>query len=529
MIIADQPSLAHLVRERARLMPDRPALTIDGGANGAHDRCTYGQLWARSLRLAAGLRARGLNEGDALALVMANHREFVECMVAAGILGLVFVPVDPRTKAERLAPMLRRGGCAAAVAGDYALPLLNEARRHLPELRWVAVVRDDGTTAQDATAYDDLLAYPTDPDAAATIAASQRHPMQLIFTSGTTGDSKGILMTHERFAGTAVAAARGFGYGDADRLYSGLSLTHANAQLVTLGAGVACGIEVVLSRRFSKSQLWHAVRRHGCTSFTLLGGMTTAVYAEPPHADDADNPVRFVVSAGMPRAIWRDFEARFGLRVLEFWGTAEGGLSVNPIGAGPVGSIGKPAPSFAYRIVDEDDQPVAQGTPGELQLRHADGRPFVVDYHRDPEASMRKCRDGWLRTGDVVHEDAQGWLFFHHRIGSGLRRNGEFIDPAVIEKALAESGLVRDVYVYGRPCADGTPGEKEVIAAVVPLPGAFGIDSLRRCVLTALEPAIRPDLLQIVDEIPKTASEKPQDRFLLERLDRSAVPLRDAA
>ena len=117
-----------------------------------------------------------------------------------------------------------------------------------------------------------------------------------------------------------------------------------------LGAALACKLPCVLSRRFTKSRLWDITRRYGATSFTLLGGMTTAVYTERARADDADNPVRMVVSAGMPAAIWEAFERRFGVRILEFYGAAEGGLSFNYPGSGPVGSIGKPAPTVAsYR------------------------------------------------------------------------------------------------------------------------------------------------------------------------------------
>lgn len=231
------------------------------------------------------------------------------------------------------------------------------------------------------------------PERVPELDISARDPdraMQLIFTSGTTGDPKGIVMTHRRYCATSAAVSALFGYVPEDRPYSGLSLTHANAQIVTLGASLTAGMRAVLSRRFTKSRLWDITRAYRCTTFTLLGGMTTAIYSEPTKPDDPDNPVRFVISAGMPAAIWSAFERRFGVEIVEFYGAAEGGLTVNPVGDGPVGSIGKPVPSLKHRIVDDDGYDCAPGMPGELLFRPADGSPFKVEYFGNPEASAKK-------------------------------------------------------------------------------------------------------------------------------------------
>ncbi|MCY1205826.1 Long-chain-fatty-acid--CoA ligase [compost metagenome] len=512
-------TLAGIVASYAVSAPEREAIIFEGGDTRPDDVLTYGDLWRNAQRLAVGLKRLGTRPGDYIGVLMANHAEFVELMVAAGIVGAVFVPIDPRTKGSRLAYVLQSAGCAGVLAADYTLPALMTIRSQLPRLQWiVGLETDEATDSIDAhaevisyrsicTEHSDLPIAVVDPSTA----------MELIYTSGTTGDPKGIVMTHRRYCDTSSAALRLFGYKEDDTLYTGLSLTHANAQIITLGAALSGGLRCVISRRFTKKRLWAITRKYGCTTFTLLGGMTAALYAEPPQADDAVNPVRFVVSAGMPAAIWHQFEHRFRLRVLEFYGAAEGGLAVKPIGEGPIGSIGKPAPSFMHRIVDASGHDVPPGTPGELLLRHADSSPFRVEYHGMPEASTKKCAGGWLHMGDIVHEDAQGWLFFHHRLGSAIRRNGEFIDPTVVEKAVAESGLVDDVYVYGIAIETSAPGEREIVVAIVPKSGADH-DAAR--VLAAcrqkLPPSHVPAFIQTLQEIPKTASEKPQDRFLVE-------------
>lgn len=530
MQLPDPLTLAGVVARWAVEKPDFAVLTVEGAGVRPDETRTYAELWDNGRSLAAGLKNLGLRPGDMVGTLLANHAEFVDLMVAGSLLGFAIVPIDPRTKGDKLVYMLGSVGCKCVVAGDYALPELLAVRERVAGLQWViGLPTDEGkaTTAQLQAAgvrpYGEVAS--TDARGETFPGSVPDSPMELIYTSGTTGDPKGIVLTHRRYCETSKIGPYLFGYKPDERLYSGLSLTHANAQVITLGTSLVNAIPCVLSRRFSKSRLWDITRKHDCTSFTLLGGMTTALYAEPPRPDDADNPVRSIISAGMPAAIWNEFRARFGVELLEFYGAAEGGLTANPPGVGPVGSIGKPIPTLVHRIVDEDGNDVVPDSDGErtgeLLFRHKDGTPFHVEYYGNPEASAKKCAGGWLHMGDIVREDRDGWLYFLYRKGSGIRRNGEFIHAGFIEKAIAEVPTVDDVYVYGIPSANGVPGEKDVVAAVVPKNPdleAFDVQGLYRWCRQKLEPGFVPSYVQLLHQIPKTASEKPQDRFLVEAL-----------
>jgi crotonobetaine/carnitine-CoA ligase len=306
-----------------------------------------------------------------------------------------------------------------------------------------------------------------------------------------------------------------FGLTATDRPYTGLSLTHANAQMVTLANALHDGLRAVISDRFTKTRLLDIARHYGCTVFTVLGGMTTALFAEPPRPDDADTPLRLVISAGMPAALWRDFEKRFGVAVYEFYGAAEGGLCLNPSGFGPVGSVGRCPPTLILKILDDDGRECAPGAPGEICFRAAVGEEIRVDYLKDPQASAKKVTEGWLRMGDIGHVDAEGWLFFHHRKGSAIRRNGDFISPADVEKALAEHPHIADAFVYGVPASSGAPGEKDVVAAIVPIdPANLDTTAIFAHCRQHLPANSVPSMLQVVPQIPKTASEKPLERVL---------------
>jgi crotonobetaine/carnitine-CoA ligase len=344
-----------------------------------------------------------------------------------------------------------------------------------------------------------------------------------MYTSGTTGDPKGIVGANFRFCAAGMLADI-FGYQPDERPYTGLSFTHGNAQSVTLAPALTKGLRAVISRRFTKSRLWDVCRRYVCTSYSLVGGMATAIYSQPLQPEDADNPVRMVVSGGMPAAIWEPFEKRFDLRIFEFYGAMDGGgMAYKPVGEGPIGSFGKPMAGIEMKILDANGAECPPGVVGEICVRPAGGGGAEVEYYGNPEASKKKIRRGWNHSGDMGHRDEDGWLFFDYRAGGGIRHNGEFINASFVEKAVAEHPAVTDVFVYGVPSESGTPGEKDVVATIVFAEGeAADAASVFAICRERLEPNVVPSYLQVVDEIPKTASEKPQERILLQQFDPDA-------
>jgi crotonobetaine/carnitine-CoA ligase len=520
--------LADVVEARAEQKPDLDVLTfehlsLDGGATADEVR-TYAELHANAHRMAAELVRRGLARGDRFALMMRNHPEFVETMVAASITATAFVPIDPRTKGEKLAYMLRNSGCRGVVCADYCLAEVAKVRGDVPELGWLLALESgddpDAISLGDVSGVDSLREVLDRPAETVDVRLeSAADLLQIIYTSGTTGDPKGVVFQNGRFGGFLMLGAL-LGYRPDERPYTGLSLTHGNAQAVNLGPSLSMGLRAVFSRRFTKSKIWDVCRAHGCTSFSLLGGMTTAIYSEPPRDDDSDNPVRFVASAGMPAAIWQAFEKRFDLKVFEWYGAVEGGVAFNPVGQGPIGSFGKPMPGLEMKILDENDRECPAGVVGEICSRPAGGGQAEVEYHDNPQASAKKTRGGWLRSGDMGHTDDDGWFYFDYRKGGGIRHNGDFVNPAYVEKVIAEHAAVSDVFVYGIPAASGAPGEKDVVAAIVsPRRLEFPADEVFARCRRDLESNFVPSYLQVVEEIPKTASEKPQERFLLGSFD----------
>jgi carnitine-CoA ligase len=514
--------LADYIAAKAEARPDHLVVTFEGAGIRPDETRTYEALFANGNRVARTLVERGMARGDRFATLIRNHPEFIECLIGASISGCVLVPIDPRTRGDKLAFTLNHAQARGVVCALYSLPQIVEVAPDLAGLDWILVL-DDAEDAgaieleQVANAESFASVHDLPPSAVNVRLTSADDPLQIIYTSGTTGDPKGVVFPNVRFGG-AMHGGPMLLFNSEDRPYTGLSLTHGNAQLLTFAPALGMDLPVVFSRRFTKSRLWDITRTYQCTIFNLLGGMATAIYSEPPRPDDADNPVRMVLSAGMPQAIWRDFERRFAVEIYEMYGAIEGGLALNPPGVGPVGSFGKAPPNLDIRIVDEQGNECAPGELGELISRPAGEAPATVEYFRNAEASRMKTEGGWLRSGDICHRDADGWLYFDFRKGGGLRHNGDFVNPGFVEKALAECPQVTDVFVFGVPAASGAPGEKDVVAAIVAAERErFDADAVFAHCARHLEPNFVPSYLQVVTEIPKTASEKPQERFLQDR------------
>jgi crotonobetaine/carnitine-CoA ligase len=514
------------IEEWCEKLPDFPIVTFDN-ADYPAEPVTYADIFLNGCKLAAALKRAGIGRGDRFCLVMKNHPEFLYALQAASLAGSVVVPIDPRAKGGKLGYQLRDSGAKGVIFTNEYADVVMQALSELKDIPVLGVVYKPGFEHDRLDGCPDLAEVIDGPRVPPPNGRNLdlKSPFQIIYTSGTTGDPKGVVIKADRMLMYKVLAQLVWQYAPEDVLYTGLSLSHGNAQAVTVIPSLMLGVRSVISRSFTKSRLWDVCRRHGATTFSLLGGMMMGIYSEPRRADDADNPVRTVISAGTPIAIWKAFEERFGVRIHEWYGAVEGGFAHNPVGVGPVGSFGKPLDGIMeMKVVREDDSECRPGEIGELISRMAgvDARGDV-EYHGQREASEAKTRGGWLRSGDLCHTDEEGWLYFDFRKGGGLRRHGDFILPEYVEKALADLPEISDVCVYGIPSRAGAPGESDLVAAVVPAEGS-SLDPGRvlGALKAGLEPNSIPSYLQVVPEIPKSASEKNLDRLLRESFDPDA-------
>jgi crotonobetaine/carnitine-CoA ligase len=240
--------------------------------------------------------------------------------------------------------------------------------------------------------------------------------------------------------------------------------------------------------------------------------MVPILLAQPPRADDSDNPVRTVLSAGCPPWAWEPFEARFGIRIVEWFGMVDTpGFLVHADGR--VGSMGKPVGDAAFALVDDDDRPVGPGIVGEVVMRQAAGQ--MSEYLNQPEATATAYRGGWFHTGDLAEADSDGFYYYRGRKKESIRRRGENISAWEIETVVNRHPAVSECAAHAVP---SELGEDEVKLVVVPRPGApvSPEELIAHCEGNVASYAL-PRYVELVDEIPKTATQRPRYAALRER------------
>jgi len=488
-------------------------------SDGSDETVTMGDIFTQTNRLSHALLKAGIGKGDCFTILMRNHPEFLYALFAALSIGAVAVPIDPRSKGDKLAFQINNTRSKGILVSDEFVESLKDIEKCITSAKVVGVLYKKHHNIEMIKEYpslNDILINENISLPSKVVPFDPKNPVQIIHTSGTTGDPKGVVLRGERFRSYGILNKMVWRYKTDDIPYTGLSMTHGNSQSVTVFPVLSQkNTHAVIGEKFTKSQIWDICRKYNCTTFSLLGGMMAGIFNEPHRPDDKHNPVRMVISAGTPTAIWEEFEARFNVKIFEWYAAVEGGMAYKRPGKGPVGSFGKPnILMYRMKIVDEQDREVPPGAKGELISKLTFGKTSV-DYFGKKKDSSDKTRGGWLRSGDICHRDKNGYLFFDFRVGGGLRRQGDFIQPDVVEKIIGKDESVSEVCVYGISASSGAPGESDIVAAVAPFNGkTLDVERLKTACLNGLEKNAIPSYLQIVSDIPKTISEKPLSRLL---------------
>jgi crotonobetaine/carnitine-CoA ligase len=336
-----------------------------------------------------------------------------------------------------------------------------------------------------------------------------------MYTSGTTGPSKGAMHVNRSALWNVYAWLDILDLSHTDVAYSMFPLFHVTARSAVVTSSIWAGASIVLRNGFSVSGFWDDIRANDCTFFAYMGSVIHLLWAAEPSPHDADNSLRVAFGAAAPAAIVADFERRFGVELLEVYGSTELGPATAPKpGQVKRGTMGRTCPHVALQIHDELGNQLPVGVAGEIVARPAVPYGIFQGYWANPQATVQAFHNLWFHTGDRGHFDEDGYLVFSDRIKDVIRRRGENISSFEVERGVQEHPDVLECAAYAVP---SDIGEEEVMIAVVPRPGRSldPLDVLRFCAATLPRFAV-PRYLRVVDELPKTPSQRIQKYKLRE-------------
>ena len=499
--------LATLLQQKARKNGDRPALRFE------HRTLSYRELDRETDRVAAGLAAAGVGAGDRVAVLLWNTPEFPLVWFGAAKRGAVLVPLNTALKGEILRYELADSEPTALVV-DHRLWSAYEPLREslgIPN-EWVVAPADGTGNLPEAVRLFSELPRDRGTDPLPEIRPCD--PVSVMYTSGTTGPPKGAIIPHEKQIVTPLEIGLRSRLGPGSVLFTALPLFHCNAQEMTALTALLNDLTAAFDERFHASTYWETAARFGATHVSLLISMVNVLFKQPAKPTDLGHGVRTALTAGATRAIWPEFERRFGLTIVELYGMTECGCTtlMNPPDRIRVGSVGTPLAFVEADVVDDEDRPVPPETRGELVVRPRAPYSMFLGYLNKPEKTVESWRNLWFHTGDYVWQDEEGYYYFVERKKDVIRRRGENIAPYDVEQVLNQHPMVFETVVVGVP---SPLGEEDVKAYVQLKPGAkVEARELFEFAAQRLPFFMVPQFLEFVSEIPKTANQKAQ-RYLL--------------
>ena len=521
--------LSAALAQHAAGSPQSLWLTDSAGAS-----LTFGQAYAHSLRVAGFFERLGVQRAGRVGVFLFNSCDFALAWLGLGLAGATTVFLNTELRASFLRHQLIDSAITCIVVDAELLSALVEVAQDVPDLRTVIVVGSDGTPPPTASSGWRVLAWPDwsqEPDWNGPGPAAQDIAC-IMYTSGTSGPSKGVLMPHAHCALYGIGAIECLQLSAQDRYYICLPLFHANGLFMQLGATLLAGIPAFVRRRFSASNWLADIREHGATVTNLLGATAGFVLGQPATAQDRVHALRAVLAAPNLAQHEALFRERFGVRdVVSAYGMTEVNIPIwGRVGCSVPGAAGWTHEAhFEVRIADPDtDEPLAAGQMGEIQVRPKAPFGFMAGYFNAPAKTVEAWRNLWFHTGDAGTMRADGLLTFVDRIKDCIRRRGENISAAEVEEVVAGLPGIDEVAAYAVP-SEVPGGEDEVMLALVAKDGAT-VDAaeIMRMAASRLPRFANPRYVKIVQELPKTATGKVQ-RAVLRRqgvMDALDVPRR---
>ena len=470
---------------------------------------TFAALERKVNRAANALLELGVKRGDHVCLFLPNCLEFLYLWFALAKIGGVMVPLNVHLRGEGLSYIINHCDAKWIVLDEAlyeAYAFVEKDLKGIVQRVW------HGNAAPPNGFHDlaDLMASAKE-GAPLPVSVGDGDPLGIIYTSGTTGPPKGAMISHFNYLNTGQVWAEDLvACGEDDIFFTTLPLFHANAQMFTTMGSLRSGRPYVLREKFSASRFFDEIRECGATVFNYIGGMLTMLMKQPEREDDGDNPARAAFGGAAPRELWREFEKRFRVTIVEGYGLTEsGGVCLcNPPQAIKVGSIGKPTRFCEVAIWNEENKAIPPGETGEIVVRETVPHAMFQGYYKQPDKTQEAWAGGWFHTGDRGYQDKDGYFYFVDRMKDCIRRRGENISSFQVEKVINSHPKILECAAVAVPAE---LGEDDVKVFVVLRPGeTLDPAELIRFCEERMAYFMVPRYLEVIDGLPKTPTERVQ-------------------
>lgn len=475
-------------------------------------KVTYADLSLCSGQIASALNDFGIRKHQKVAVMLFNGPEFLYAWFGINRLGAVMVSLNTALKGEILKYELEDSdACSIFIDSrllDSYMKISSEV--HLDHI----FIFDKSRTYEHVDADHRFHNFLKGEEWNGGEEIRPPDPASILYTSGTTGPPKGVVLPHFNYISSGLEFSNICGVKEGDVLFTALPLFHCNAQHMTTMAALLQDQKAAYAEWFSASEFWRQAKDYGATIANMLIAMVNILFKQPERPDDRQHHVRIAATAGTSLEIWRPFEERFRVKVVELYGLTETGcctIANNHEDVKP-GSIGRPLNFVEAKIVDEEDVAVSPHIKGEIVLRPKVSFSMMLDYYGKADKTVEAWRNLWFHTGDYGYYDEHGYFYFVERKKDIIRRRGENVAPYDIERIVNTHPSVFESVAVGVPSEVG----EEDVKLFVKLKPSESLDPiiLMEWCDERLPFFMVPRYIEYVDEIPKTANQKAQ-RYLL--------------
>jgi crotonobetaine/carnitine-CoA ligase len=500
--------LPAILRRRAEEHPDRDYLSVAGGP-----WISYGEMDARASRVANALIARGLLPGEAVSTLLPNCEENLAVWFGIQRAGGVQCPINLAYRGDFLSWVINLPRSRFLVIDAGHLDRLEAIADELPTLEHV-VVRTAGEPAgpPPRVRWEPLDALLDGPDGDPRVEVAWTGDARVMFTSGTTGRSKGAIKQHasDYFSGRTYIEV--CGVTAEDTLFSCLPLFHSNAQVLAAYPAMIAGARVAVAERYSSGAFWSQVVAADATILNTVSAINYFIWNTPPGELDRAHRVSRIMAMPAPKDLYERFEERFGIRFIEGYGLTETGMvTYHPPGRPPrPGSCGIATPGFDVSVVQPGtDLPVPPGTPGEIVVDMKMPNIVMRAYAGMPEKTAEDFRNLKLHTGDLGRLDEDGYLYFLDRVKDYIRRRGENVSSVEVEHVVCSHPDVLEAAAVGVRAQEGASAEEEILVCIVVRDGRRAdVHGLLAFCDERMPYFAVPRYVRVVESLPKTPTER---------------------